>query len=762
MQLRPLHCAIALLIASSLVPAHSGPPAAQALPAADEVARTRAAYEAELAAIARSIVEAIDKQKELINPSLSVDVIRAQRDEIAAKRRAFETSGVIPAKVYVGDLDRRRSAAILSLTQLYERLEKPLVLADRDDEADALRADRVALLAVEDLAPWRPADPFFEHFEEIRRWTNFERSYSSPGTDPEKKQATIPFRLGAELDADPLQYSIRFELERLEEPGTGLDLEFRDWQHRIVHHRVTAAELDAALRSKVFGPEKLAHFVLTVQDRYLRLDAEGVTILRRVTGQDSAEDAAARGDDPWISIAPERGARIRVRDVDWKPLRQRVAKDEEVGQILQAKPRSSSEPQKSEPTPAPKTTEPAPRSARAKPRPIRTRSASVERSIRDGLCWLARHQNDDGSWSPTTVAARCASQSTIYVPKKEYKATYDVGVTALAVLAFLERAGRTDDQLIDAQSGKTWSARSAAEKGLRSLVASQRPDGSFSKDSVFMYCEALATQALCEGFAVLGDDSLAMPAQKGLEYVEAAQRPSPSGQGLWGWRYAARQEVERAHAGDANVSEVKELYDADTSVTSRCTAALRAGIAAGLVVKDEHLRGAQAFAEFVTQIGGDELPTGLVGYLDAKGAGASVTGPYDQYTYHPAVMSALAVHVRRDAGAGTKDPFFAAATKRLLMDLPVLSEDRLSVDYYYWHNATRALSALSGPAAGKRDASVWSPWNTAVTAALITLQDATKKSCTHGGWLVEDRWTYDHGGPVYATAINVLTLQACD
>jgi len=39
-----------------------------------------------------------------------------------------------------------------------------------------------------------------------------------------------------------------------------------------------------------------------------------------------------------------------------------------------------------------------------------------------------------------------------------------------------------------------------------------------------------------------------------------------------------------------------------------------------------------------------------------------------------------------------------------------------------------------------------------------TGQDQTERACSNGGWLVPDRWCYA-GGPIYATALNVLTLE---
>ena len=42
--------------------------------------------------------------------------------------------------------------------------------------------------------------------------------------------------------------------------------------------------------------------------------------------------------------------------------------------------------------------------------------------------------------------------------------------------------------------------------------------------------------------------------------------------------------------------------------------------------------------------------------------------------------------------------------------------------------------------------------------SLLATQDKQEKSFTHGGWMVPDRWSRD-GGPIYTTALNVLTLE---
>jgi hypothetical protein len=267
--------------------------------------------------------------------------------------------------------------------------------------------------------------------------------------------------------------------------------------------------------------------------------------------------------------------------------------------------------------------------------------------------------------------------------------------------------------------------------------------------------------AVTEAFGLTQARFWREPAQKALNFIQAAQRPNPQGTGLWGWRYSSRQEIEQFHrgAGSQDAEMLKELYDADTSVTGWCIMALKSGILSGLQVSDESLKGGIAFSNFVTQLGADGKPTGLVGYLDAKGAGAKVTGPNDQYTYHPAVMSALGMCIRIFSEHNPDDPFLKVAADQVVKDLPTVSKDKLSLDYYYWYYASLALNQVDGPDAPKKTNKYWPAWNKAMVDAVLAIQDHTERACTNGGWMDMDRWAIDHGGPLYTTAINVLTLE---
>lgn len=380
------------------------------------------------------------------------------------------------------------------------------------------------------------------------------------------------------------------------------------------------------------------------------------------------------------------------------------------------------------------------------------------KAILYGLRWLARHQNPDGSWSPTTIANVCASEDPLYHPTEAYSKRYDEGLTGLALLCFL-RAGFSDASLldiVDTTTGKRYRLGDIVGNGLRWLVNKQKPDGSFCSDRPFMYSEAIAGMAVAEAYGLTRSDAWKDSAQRSMDFIQAAQRPSPKGEGLWGWRYGSRQEIERFVQGGEMTEELKqELYLADSSVTGWCTMALGSGRAAGLDVKADTMQGALAFTKFVT------AHNGRVGYLDRRGAGATVTGPHDHFTYHPTAMSALGMCTRRFAGEDGADKFHDLAAKQVVKDLPLITPDRLSIDYYYWYVGTLALSPFDGEGAAPESDRYWKPWSKAVIDAVLALQDHTPNACTNGGWMVPDRWCRD-SGPIYTTALNLLTLEVCD
>lgn len=379
----------------------------------------------------------------------------------------------------------------------------------------------------------------------------------------------------------------------------------------------------------------------------------------------------------------------------------------------------------------------------------------TEEAVLNGMRWLARHQNPDGSWGALSLRERCTSDAGCASLHANATDHYDVGLTGMALLTFLGAgySHASQQKITDPVTRETWRVGDIVSRGLKWLVAKQSPDGSLSGPRVHMYNEALATMALCEAYGLTRHRAWREPAQRAAHFLAQAQRPSPADDGLWGWRYAPRQEIEdqRVETGDTTAYR-RELSDSDTSVTAWALMALKSARLSGIEVDEAHFRGATSFVRWAS------AEDGLVGYLDPRGAGAKVTGPDDHFDYHPAGMSALGMCVRIFAEHDPADPFHELAAKRLVADLPKPGAGRLGIDYYYWYYGSLALNQFDGPDSPRKSGKYWNAWNKAMVEAVVELQETSTKSCRHGGWMVRDRWWHS-GGPIYATALNVLTLE---
>ncbi|MBI5432534.1 MAG: hypothetical protein HZA52_06870 [Planctomycetes bacterium] len=384
-------------------------------------------------------------------------------------------------------------------------------------------------------------------------------------------------------------------------------------------------------------------------------------------------------------------------------------------------------------------------------------SSRAEKAIDAGCFWLLRHQGADGSWSALSLKETCDGAVGCDLGKDEKRDIYGEGLTALAALVLLREGVKpgSTKKLVDPLDRTTYVDGEALTKALAWLAKTQAEDGSFGRSRPFLYNHSLATLVFAEAARITKDPGYADAAQKGLAYLEGAQKPNPNGEGLWGWRYASRQDIEARKATLTSAKYAEELKDADTSVTGWASLALHAGRDAGLVVHDENIAGAARFLDAMTRL------DGKVGYVDAEQAGMKVLGERDSYDYHPGTLSALGIHVHLLAGTDRKHVFFQRASDELFADLPRVDGSKKSVDYYYWYQGTLALDDLQHTAKGKfAKNKAYRPWYTATAESLLELASAEEKSCSRGGWIVHDRWCYT-GGPTYATTFALLTLQLC-
>lgn len=389
-------------------------------------------------------------------------------------------------------------------------------------------------------------------------------------------------------------------------------------------------------------------------------------------------------------------------------------------------------------------------------RPPREQTEQIDASVLAALRWLCRHQRADGSWGPVGMHELCTPGAPCIPADAALTSNYDEGLTGLALLCFLG-AGHAQDSkafLIDTALGERHEVGRVVARGLSWLVKRQAEDGAFSP-SGFMYDEALATMALSEAYGMTGSRYLKAPAQRGVEFLVRAQKKSPQDGRPWGWRYGSAARLEAEHAAGAIDEEryLRSVYDADVSVTCWTTMALKSARMSRLEVPESALQGALEFARAVA------TEDGRAGYLERAGAGVAVAGPGDRFAYHAGTLSALDMLVRTFVAHDLGDPYLEQAAKRLAADLPSVSKDRLSIDYYYWYHGTLALNQFDGEASPRRSGRYWKPWNAALVAALLELQQPQQPgSCASGGWLVDDRWSHA-GRALYNTALNTLTLE---
>jgi len=325
------------------------------------------------------------------------------------------------------------------------------------------------------------------------------------------------------------------------------------------------------------------------------------------------------------------------------------------------------------------------RDPQSRARLVRTRggTAASEDAMARGLAWLAAHQRRDGSWRfdhrDGACGGMCANPGT-------HAST--TAATGLALLAFLG-AGETTPQS---------QYLSLVERGLYYLVNRmiRGPHGGDLQEGT-MYAQGIATIALCEGYALLQDESLREPAQAAVDFIVAAQHE----QG--GWRYYPGQ-------------------PGDTTVFGWKIMALNSARLAGLEVPQEVLQRGVAFLDLVQEDDG-----AYYGYLSA----GQSPGP-----------TAIGLLARMYYGWARDDP-------RLEQGVRYLEELGPSrTDMYFNYYAHQVMHHHEGPG--------WDAWNGALREHLIATQ--SRQGHQNGSWYFEDPHA-ESGGRLYTTAMCVMLLQ---
>jgi hypothetical protein len=331
-------------------------------------------------------------------------------------------------------------------------------------------------------------------------------------------------------------------------------------------------------------------------------------------------------------------------------------------------------------------------------------SAATESAVEAALRWLARHQEADGSWTPSKYDCPSGNDTRCRV-----------GVTGLALLAFLG-AGYTEKSGMFADNVKRAEKWLMKQQKANGLIAEAESGGSGASVG---YNHACAALALAEAYGMGKDPEIGKVAQKAVEYsVKVHQNP------YGGWRY------------DAKDSE-------DTSVSGWFVMQLKSSKIAGLTVDGAGFQGAMSFLDKNTD------KQGHTSYNSGE------KGP------SPA-MTAVGMVCRQFMGTQAGEPVLTGGADYLIKNLPDWEKGKGEqieggdAGFYYWYYGTLAMFQMGGDK--------WTKWNEKLKPTLLNNQC---KGPLPLGSSVEDKdgswdpisWIDKYGGRVFTTACGALTME---
>lgn len=216
----------------------------------------------------------------------------------------------------------------------------------------------------------------------------------------------------------------------------------------------------------------------------------------------------------------------------------------------------------------------------------------TEAAVGAGLRWLARHQNDDGSWSGHEFNG-CVSC------KGKDPDAHVVETTALGLLALLGNGYThlTRETYVDSVSGRTTCFGQTVKNAIRWLISHQDAGGGFSSASGSrnLRAEAVAALALGEAYGMTNNMLFKDAAQKSLGALTSARRRD----GGWGTT---------PHAA---------AVDVVTTAWALC--AIRVARASGLPTEEDAVARAHVWLDREVELAG-KSPAGLFAHI-LTGAG---------------------------------------------------------------------------------------------------------------------------------------------
>jgi hypothetical protein len=331
-------------------------------------------------------------------------------------------------------------------------------------------------------------------------------------------------------------------------------------------------------------------------------------------------------------------------------------------------------------------------------------------AIERGLEWLARHQDEDGKWSASEFSKHCPAGHVCSGPGN---AVHDVGVTGLAMLAFLG----------DGHTPRSGHYRDNVKRATLWLRSQQDEDGLFGPENGhgYMYGHAIASLAMVEAYGLSRYTVLRRNAQRAIDYIQRARNPYKV------WRYYPQDGQN------------------DTSVTGWMVFALKSAKEFGLHVDRDALQCSLAWFDEVT-----DPSTGQAGYSKRGEPSSRKAGLQDRFPSDKTeAMTAVGALCRIFLGQTPEEyPVLDAAADTMLRKPPVWNAADGSIDFYYWYYASYAMFQIGGQR--------WKQWRRSLSAALVQTQETEGHAA--GSWAPISAWGED-GGRVYTTALGVLCLE---
>lgn len=332
----------------------------------------------------------------------------------------------------------------------------------------------------------------------------------------------------------------------------------------------------------------------------------------------------------------------------------------------------------------------------------------VRRALNQGLGWLARQQKTGGNWQ-----LHDGYPDAGYQPLRT-----DTGATALALLAFLgDGHTPTDGEYQD-----------VVANGLRWLKSVQKADGDFhdfderGRQTAY-YAHSMATLAMCEAYAMTGDEQYREPIEQAVDFLLRSQQPNQGG-----WKYMP-QDVDT---------------EGDLSVTGWALMAMHTCRMAGITISDDEFGRASMFLDAVASRDG-----ALYRYQ-----------PSDPPQNATPAMTASGLLGRQWLGWEADDPAMLEGVDWLLQPKfhPEWSGGRRNV--YEWYYVAQVLHNLGGDH--------WDDWYGRVQALIVDNQrtrgSRTAPTDVLGSWNPTNpdgaRDEHSHiGGRLYLTVMCLLILE---